>query len=163
MPASRQRPLDPELQRRLARLRHWSTLLDSAFRVPGTNLRFGWDPIVGLVPWLGDLVSPVFSIAVLIMAIQLGIPRIVQVRMALTILVDVAVGIVPVVGDLFDFVWKSNEWNLRLLERHAHAPRAPGAGDWIFVIVLLVVIGSVAALPLLALIWLLRWLGFSLL
>ena len=163
MPASRQRPLDPELQRRLARLRHWSTLLDSAFRVPGTNLRFGWDPIVGLVPWLGDLVSPVFSIAVLIMAIQLGIPRIVQVRMALTILVDVAVGIVPVVGDLFDFVWKSNEWNLRLLERHAHAPRAPGAGDWIFVIVLFVVIGSVAALPLLALIWLLRWLGFSLL
>jgi hypothetical protein len=162
MVPSRQTPLDPVLQQRLLRLREWARLLDTAFRVPGTRIRFGWDPILGLVPGVGDLVGPVYSVLILVTAIRLGIPRIVLLRMLLTVMVDVAVGAIPVVGDLFDVVWKSSQWNLALLERHAHSPRAPTAGDWWFVLAILTCLVLAAAVPIIALVILLRWIGFSL-
>ena len=153
---------DPALERRLARLREWAALLDTAFRVPGTGVRFGWDPILGLIPGIGDLVGPLYSAVVLVTAIQLGIPRIVQLRMLLTVMVDVAVGVIPVVGDLFDVVWKANKWNLALLERHAHTPRPPSPGDWWFVGGVLACLAIAAAAPIVLLILFVRWLGWSL-
>ena len=153
---------DPTLERRMARLREWATLLDTAFVVPGTRVRFGWDPILGLIPGLGDLVGPLYSAVILVTAIQLGIPRIVQLRMLLTAMVDVAVGVIPVVGDLFDVVWKANKRNMALLERHAHAPRPPSAADWWFVGVVLACLAFVAAAPIVLLIMVFRWLGWSL-
>ena len=163
MSTNRYRGLTPALEQRLSMLREWSRLLDTAYRVPGTGIRFGWDPILGVIPGLGDLVGPLFSAVVLWTAVQLGIPRIVQVRMLLIAVIDVAVGIIPVVGEAFDVFWKASRRNLQLLERHAAGPVEPGTGDWIFVIVVLASLALAAAAPFVLLAALIRWLGFPLL
>ena len=133
-------------EQRLDALRRISRLLDSAFIVPGTKYRIGLDPILGLVPGLGDLTSPLFAIALLWHGRDLGIPRVVQLRMIFNVAIDALVGLLPVAGDLFDFAWKSNNRNIALLERHAYEHRPPTLFDWLFVtasIVLLLVIASV--------------------
>src|SRR5207244_8237412 len=95
-------------------LRALKRLLDEAFRVPGTNVRFGWDPIIGLVPWAGDLFTALLSCAILVQAHQMRIPRVVQLRMLINIAIDVLVGVVPIVGDIADLFWKSNTKNCAL-------------------------------------------------
>ena len=115
-------------------LRRWSTLLDSVFAFPGSGIRFGWDPILGLVPGLGDVVTPLFSVAIVVTGMQLGMPRVVQLRMLLNVAIDAVVGAVPLVGDAFDVAWKANDRNMRLLERHAWEERPPSRGDWLFVV-----------------------------
>ena len=124
-------------------------LLDEAFRVPGTNIRFGWDPIIGLVPWAGDLLTALLSCAIIVQAHRMRIPRIVQLRMLVNVAIDLATGIVPVVGDVADFFWKSNAKNFALLERHAAEVRPATRGDWIFVVG---VVGSVVAMALVPLV-----------
>jgi hypothetical protein len=141
--------------RTLAALRRWSVLLDSAFRVPGTNLTFGLDPIIGLIPWIGDVTTPVFSAVLLLHAVRLRIPRIVQLRMLMNAAIDLAIGLVPLIGDLFDFGWKANVRNLALLERHAHPEAKATASDWAFVLVVLGGLVLVAVTPLLIVGWLL--------
>jgi hypothetical protein len=141
--------------RTLAALRKWSVLLDSAFRVPGTNFKFGLDPILGLVPGIGDLTTPFFATLLLLHAVRLRIPRVVQLRMLMNAAIDLGIGVVPVVGDLFDFGWKANVRNLALLERHAHAESKATASDWAFVLVVIGVLGLVAIAPLLLIGWLL--------
>ncbi|HXE79402.1 MAG TPA: DUF4112 domain-containing protein [Vicinamibacterales bacterium] len=150
-------PIDPAIERRLDRLRQWAGVLDNAFRVPGTGIRFGWDPILGLVPGIGDLVAPAYAIAIIVTAAQLGVPRIVQVRMLLTATVDLVIGALPVVGDLFDFAWRANDRNMALLERYVRNRRPAGRGDWLFVIAVLAVLVIAAALPLIALAALIQW------
>src|SRR6476646_460709 len=66
---------------RLESLRRLQNFLDNAFRVPGTNFRFGWDPIIGLIPWIGDLITAMMSCAIVIQAHQMRMPRVVQLRM----------------------------------------------------------------------------------
>lgn len=122
--------------------------------MPGTNLRFGWDPIAGLVPGVGDLLTAVLSCAILIEAHRSRVPRVVQLRMLFNTALDLALGVVPVVGDVGDFVWKSNARNFALLERHALAPTRPSLADWIFVGAVLLVLALVALAPLLVMYWL---------
>jgi len=141
--------------RALNGLRRWAVLLDSVFRVPGTRWRFGLDPIVGLVPGLGDLATPLFSILLLLQAVRLRIPRVVQVRMLLNAAIDFGLGALPVIGDLFDFAWKSNAMNLALLERHAMPGSRPTQGDWIFVLLIVTVLAVLALIPLVLWVWLL--------
>jgi hypothetical protein len=141
--------------RTLAALRKWSVLLDSAFRVPGTNLSFGLDPILGLIPGLGDLTTPFFSALLLVHAFRLRIPRVVQLRMLMNAAIDLVVGAIPFVGDFFDFGWKANVRNLALLERHARPGAKGDRGDWIFVIVVLSILALIAVVPLLVTAWLL--------
>jgi hypothetical protein len=141
--------------RTLAALRKWSVLLDSAFRVPGTNLTFGLDPLLGLIPVLGDLTTPIFAAVLLLHAVRLRIPKIVQLRMLMNAAIDLVIGVVPVVGDFFDFGWKANVRNLALLERHAHPDARATASDWGFVLIVLGVLALVAITPLLLIGWLL--------
>jgi hypothetical protein len=141
--------------RTLAALRKWSVLLDSAFRVPGTNLTFGLDPILGLIPGLGDLTSPLFAALLLLHAVRMRIPRVVQVRMLMNAILDVLIGLIPVIGDLFDFGWKANVRNLALLERHAHPASTATRGDWIFVLSIVGVLVALAVIPLIFAGWLL--------
>ncbi len=141
--------------RTLAALRKWSVLLDSAFRVPGTNLTFGLDPLLGLIPGLGDLTTPVFAALLLLHAVRMRIPRVVQLRMVINAAIDFLIGFVPVVGDLFDFGWKANVRNLALLERYAHPESKATRGDWIFVLAILGVLFAVALIPILFTAWLL--------
>jgi hypothetical protein len=141
--------------RTLAALRKWSVLLDSAFRVPGTTMTFGLDPILGLIPGLGDLTTPFFAGLLLLHAVRMKIPRVVQLRMVMNAAIDLAIGVIPVVGDFFDFGWKANVKNLALLERYAHPGSQPSAGDWLFVLIVLGLLVLAAAIPILAAAWLL--------
>ena len=138
--------------RGLETLRRWARVFDSQFRIPGTQIRFGLDPILGLIPGLGDVASPVFSLFFIWHGVRLGVPKIVLARMVLNVLIDSGVGAVPVLGDLFDFGWKANAWNLALLERHALPGRRPTSGDYLFVTVCALVIFVAALVPIL-LIW----------
>jgi Domain of unknown function (DUF4112) len=138
----------------LEALRKVAQILDSAFVVPGTSYRVGLDPILGLVPGLGDLVSPLFTIGILWQARELALPRIVQLRMIFNVAIDSLVGAVPVLGDLFDFAWKANTMNLALLERHAQEERPASAGDWSFVILMVALVVLVAVIPFVIVGWL---------
>ena len=151
---TRLRQLSARQSQTLEALRGVSQLLDSAFVVPGTSYRVGLDPILGLVPGLGDLVSPLFAIAILWQARDLALPRIIQLRMIGNVAIDSLIGAVPVAGDLFDFAWKANNRNMALLERHAHEERAPSARDWLFVIAMISVVVVVAVTPFLIVGWL---------
>ena len=144
---TRLRQLSPGQSQRLEALRKASQLLDSAFVVPGTSYRIGLDPILGLVPGLGDLVSPLFAIGILWQARDLAIPRVVQLRMIVNVAIDALLGAVPVMGDLFDFAWKANNMNLALLERHAQEEHKASSGDWVFVVAMVLVLLAIAALP----------------
>jgi uncharacterized protein DUF4112 len=144
---TRLRQLSPGQSQRLDALRKASQLLDSAFVVPGTSYRIGLDPILGLVPGLGDLVSPLFAIGLLWQARDLAIPRVVQLRMIFNVAIDALLGAVPLVGDLFDFAWKANTMNLALLERHAQEERTASSGDWLFVVAMVLVLVAIAATP----------------
>lgn len=97
-------------------------LMDSAFRIPGLNLRFGFDSIVGLVPGLGDLVTSLVSLIILNHASQRGVSRMTLARMSLNIAIDFLIGSIPFVGDVFDVYWKANNRNVELLKRHLATP-----------------------------------------
>ncbi|MGE0445275.1 MAG: DUF4112 domain-containing protein [Vicinamibacterales bacterium] len=151
---TRLRRLTPSQQNGLDALRRISSLLDSAVTVPGTSYRVGLDPILGVIPGLGDLVSPLFTIAVLWHARRLDVPKVVQLRMLFNVALDALFGVVPVVGDLFDFAWKANDRNMALLERHAYEEHRPRAGDWAFVIAAIAILLLLAALPFVVFGWL---------
>jgi hypothetical protein len=136
--------------RRIELLRRWSRLMDSAYGVPGTAIRFGWDPIVGLVPGIGDVATSSFAVAILYHAYRLGVPRVVLIRMVLNILTDLVIGLVPFAGDVADVAFKSNAMNLALLERHERPGVRPSSGDWAVVLLAVVVIGGVLALVLMS-------------
>ena len=155
-PVTRLRRLTPGQQQRLALLRRIARLLDSAVAVPGTSYRFGLDPILGLFPGLGDIVSPLFTLGIIWQARDLGIPRVVLLRMIINVAIDTLVGLVPILGDLFDFAWKSNNMNLALLEEHIHEERGPSAHDWSFVIMSIALVLVIAAVPFLLLGWMLN-------
>jgi len=137
-------------------------VLDTAIRIPGTNVRFGLDPIIGLIPGLGDLASAVLSGYVVLTGIRLGAPRSLIARMIANVAIDTVVGSVPVIGDLFDASWKSNQRNVALLERHVGVePKAPRGGRLVFalgvVVLVLVAVGGVALA-----VSMVRWMGNAL-
>ena len=135
-------------------LRSLQRLLDDAFRVPGTSIRFGWDPLIGLVPWIGDVLTAIFSCAIIVQAHHMRVPRVVQMRMVLNVAIDVLVGVVPLIGDVADVFWKSNAKNFALLERHAAQPQPATIGDWLFVAGIVAVVVAIAAIPLVVMYWL---------
>jgi hypothetical protein len=137
-----------DTQQRLHSLRKLQHLLDNAFRVPGTSLRFGWDPIIGAVPWVGDVLAALMSCAIVVQAHHMRVPRVVQVRMLLNTAIDLLAGCVPVVGDVADVFWKSNAKNFSLLERHAAEPQPATPGDRLFVAGILLGVLAMAAVPL---------------
>ena len=98
------------------RLRDLARVLDEAIRIPGTNIRVGLDALLGLLPGGGDLAAGVFSGVIILQAARAGAPAPVLGRMLANVAVDVVVGAIPLIGDLFDVVWRSNSKNVRLLE-----------------------------------------------
>jgi hypothetical protein len=125
--------LDPE--RSVSQLRRWAehlvTLLDDRFRIPGTDVRFGLDPIIGILfPGIGDAVTGVGSVGLVVLALRRGVPRVVMFRMMLNILVDVLAGSLPIVGDIFDVAYKSNRRNLELIREYEDPASKPTAWDY---------------------------------
>ncbi len=134
-------------------------LLDEAFRVPGTRFRFGLDGIIGLIPGLGDVLAGVVSLVIPLAAWIRGVPYVALMRMAVNLGIGVLVGSVPLLGDIFDVVWKANRRNLRLLHRHLREPRRHTWRDWMFLVALACALGVVFALPLALFVWLVLWLA----
>ncbi len=119
-----------------------SDFLDTRYRIPGTNIRFGADFIIGLVPYAGDLVSFLLSGGLVVVMARKGASGSVVARMILNVAVDAIVGSVPILGDLFDLGFKANRRNLRLLKEHYEEGKHQGSGRGIVVgvIVALIVI-----------------------
>ena len=133
--------LPPEEKRQRAGIESlfkWIALImDQFLRVPGTKFRFGLDPLIGLIPGLGDTASAFVSALALISAARSGVPKILLARMALNILLNELIGIIPGIGDAFSFWFKSNARNYQLLQQHVDRPGRSRKSDWVFVGVIL--------------------------
>ena len=108
----------PDVHQSLARLEALARLMDGAFVLPGTNLRFGLEAIVGLVPVAGDMIAGLVSTYLIWEARQLGAPRWLVARMLANTLLDTTIGAIPVLGDAFDVLFRANLKNMTLLRRH---------------------------------------------
>ncbi|WP_083322553.1 DUF4112 domain-containing protein [Hymenobacter lapidarius] len=140
-------PSSFDANERLRWVERIARLMDSQFRLPGTRFRFGLDPLLGLVPVVGDLSSLAVSVALLMTMLRHGASGAVVVRMAFNILLDTVIGAIPMLGNIFDFAYKSNERNVALLRRHYAEGRHTGSGKGLVALLLLgflVVFGLVA-------------------
>ena len=142
-----------EVERSLDQL---SRAMDGLFRIPGTGWRIGLDALVGLVPGVGDFATTVVSLYILAAGVRYRVPKVTLLRMASNIAVDYLLGSVPVLGDIFDAAWKSNQMNVELLKRRAavsaEEARHGRLSDWLFlaviVLVLLALLGASVAVSL---------------
>jgi len=139
-------------------LRGLEILLDEAFRIPGTQIRFGIDGIIGLVPGIGDVLAGILSLVIPLAAWIRGVPYVTLVRMAVNLGIGVLVGTIPVFGDAFDIFWKANRRNYRLLTRHLGEPRRQTWRDWVFLALIGGMLCLVFALPVVLVLWFLEWL-----
>lgn len=127
-------------------LQRLSWLMDDLIRVPGLGWRFGLDALVGLIPGFGDTATSLVSFYVLVSAVRYGVPKVTLLRMGLNIGIDYVVGSFPLVGDLFDAWWKSNQRNVALLSKRATVSateaRQGKLSDWLFVgLMILLLVG----------------------
>ena len=143
--------LDPA---RVERLRRLAVLLDDSIPIPGTRFRIGVESIIGLIPGAGDLAGGAFSLYILLQAARMGVPRPLLVRMGTNLVIDVVVGAVPILGDLFDAGFKANLRNLALLERHADRPLASTRSGRRFVALLALLVGCCIVGAIAVLVWL---------
>ena len=145
------------------RLERLAWLMDNSIPIPGTGARVGIDPLIGLVPWIGDAMGAVVSSYIINEAARLGAPKSVLLKMAFNVFLDALIGIVPAVGDLFDFAWKANLRNVRLLERYMEMPRRTVTSSRIFVAILAFLLITTVILIGLAGFWLIRtlWLAVT--
>lgn len=118
----------PHEQHVLARVRRLGVLLDDAFELPGTGMRFGLDGLLGLIPGVGDTATLLLGAWLVREATHLGLPRTVIARMLANIGIDWAVGAIPLLGDVFDFAFKAHRKNLRLIEKHLQQRTAAPRG-----------------------------------
>ena len=116
----------------LAELETLTWVLDNSIPVPGTGgRRFGMDALIGLVPFAGDIVSAGIGLYVILRGSRLGVPKIVLARMLTNTAIDLGVGIIPFVGDAFDFWFKANTRNLNLMRKRLVEPDASTRDDWL--------------------------------
>jgi hypothetical protein len=149
-------PEEKQKRSDLEPLFRWVALImDNFLRVPGTQFRFGLDPLIGLLPGLGDTGSTVISAMALIAAARRGLPKILLARMSLNILINEAIGIIPIAGDAFSFWFKSNARNYELLKRYSTGSRSSTTSDWIFVALVLTLLLVILLVSLAVSLWLL--------
>jgi hypothetical protein len=159
-------PEEKQKRQDLEPLFRWlAFIMDNLLRLPGTQFRFGLDPLIGLIPGFGDTGSSIISAMALIAAARRGVPRILLARMSVNILINEFVGIIPVVGDAFSFWFKLNARNYELLKRHSAAPGRSSRSDWIFVAIVLAALVLILFVSLAVSFWLLyaiaKLLGFG--
>ena len=145
-------PIVEEGDGSIERLRTLSNLLDNAIRIPGTNYRIGLDPLVGLLPVVGDVPTTAASAYVVFEAARIGAPRETLARMVVNLAIDAVFGSIPIIGDVFDATWKANARNVTLLEARAADPAARADRRFLLAFAAVLLVG------LLALSWLVLWL-----
>lgn len=114
--------------RRLKWVEKLSYLLDEQFRLPGTNFRFGLDPILNLIPFAGDMSGMLISAALVLTMAKNGASSRVVTLMLINVVLDATIGAIPLLGQVFDFFYKSNKRNIRLLQQHYQAGVHSGSG-----------------------------------
>ena len=139
-------------------LRTLEIILDEAFRIPGTQVRFGVDGIIGLIPGLGDVLAGMLSLIIPIAAWMRGVPYVTLARMGTNVAIGVLVGAIPLFGDMFDIAWKTNRRNYRLLQLHLSEPHRHTGRDWVILLLMLLVLAAIFAMPMVLFIWLVSWL-----
>jgi hypothetical protein len=158
VPGSAPPPSDNEREQIRTTVRHLAWLLDSAFEIPGTKFRIGLDPLLGLIPVVGDLIGMLIGGYIIMLAARLGVPRAVLARMLMNVGTDAVLGVVPIAGDVLDAAWRANLKNARLLDQALADPKAAGRSSlWMLVLmgaaVLVIGVGGI-----LLTVWLIRWL-----
>lgn len=118
-----------------------TSLMDDRFRIPGTNIRFGLDPILGLFPWLGDFVGLLISGIMVIASIRYKVSGKVLLFMTSNLIFDYIISSIPLIGDIFDVSYKANRRNLNLLKEHIETGKYQGSGKGIIILTLLVFFG----------------------
>lgn len=152
--------VSPEVKKQIAaQIEPWAErlayYLDDWIRIPGTDVRFGLDAVVGLIPGVGDVVTGTGSVALLLLALKSRVPTAGLMRMVGNIGIDVLGGAIPFVGDVFDVAWRSNKKNLEIIRRYRDDPSAePTAGDKLLVGVGIALALLSVLVPLLVGIWL---------
>ncbi|MGC2639842.1 MAG: DUF4112 domain-containing protein [Acidobacteriaceae bacterium] len=133
-------------------------LLDDWFRIPGTPIRLGLDGLIGLIPGLGDLLAGIASCVLIVAAWIRGVPYVTLVRMLVNVGLEVAIGAIPFVGDIFIIAWKANRRNYRLLTLHLRQPHQHTGKDIAFLLALLGGVLLLLAAPLIVLLAIVLWL-----
>ena len=133
-----------------------AALLDDMFRIPGTQIRFGLDALIGWVPGVGDAMTGIASFLIVFASWKRGAKWVTLIRMIANVLLETAIGAIPVAGDAFHVIWKANRRNYRLLLREREQPGLHARRDWMFLGVLSVAVVLAVAIPAGILIWLLR-------
>lgn len=130
-----------------------SRVLDTWWQVPGTSIRFGLDGIIGFIPGIGDLLAGLASCIIVLAAFFRGVPMITIARMVTNLAIEVGIGAVPFLGNLFDIAWRANRRNYHLLERSLMVGRRDTWKDWMFMGLLAFGLIALAMLPFLLLLW----------
>lgn len=151
--------MNPAERQRLQRLDNLAELLDESIRIPGIGYRIGYDALMGLIPGVGDLAGLMFGTYIVLEAARFKVPRSTLLRMIANVLLEAAIGTIPLIGDVFDATYKSNVRNLRLLRRRLSAPEsAPRSDRWFFALLIAIPVLGIGLLTAL-LIWLLTLLA----
>src|SRR5690242_6517964 len=132
--------------RDLRKVERLARLMDSQFRVPGTDMRFGLDGIIGLIPGVGDMATFAVSGYMLVLMARNGASGYVLTRMTLNILIDALIGSIPFIGDIFDFAFKANMRNLRLMQEYYREGRHRGSAWRIVVPILFIILAFIILL-----------------
>jgi hypothetical protein len=147
----------PERSEGLRFARFLADLLDQRFMIPGTSIRIGLDPIISLIPGVGDLLANLTGSLILLIAAQLGVPKIVIARMGANVALNTLIGAIPILGDILSIWFRSNVRNVELLQQYLGRPnKRAGFADWLLVIGLVIVLIALLAFIVLVSVWLAR-------
>src|ERR1700674_2586025 len=130
-----------------------AALLDDIFRIPGTQIRFGLDALIGWVPGIGDAMAGIASFLIVFAAWRRGVQSITLVRMIANVLLETTLGAIPVAGDVFHIFWKANRRNYRLLIREKDQPGANARRDWMFLAIILLTVIAAAGIRIGIFVW----------
>ncbi len=133
-------------EEKLLRLKRLSHNLDEAITIPGTERKIGIDPIIGLIPGGGDLIGGVISIYIMYAGIKMGMPRTTIIRMFGNVALEFVIGCIPIIGDLFDAMWKSNQRNVKLIEGSVMSEEKNALFGYVLIGVLITILVSVILL-----------------
>jgi uncharacterized protein DUF4112 len=133
-----------------------AALLDDMFRIPGTQIRFGLDALIGWIPGIGDALAGIASFLIVFAAWRRGAQAVTLVRMVANVLLETTLGAIPVAGDIFHIFWKANRRNYRLLIREKEHPGSNTGRDWMFLAIILLTAIAAVGIPIGLLIWILR-------
>jgi Domain of unknown function (DUF4112) len=131
-----------------------SHILDDFIKVPGTSIRFGLDGIMGVVPGIGDILGGIASCIIIIAAWMRGVSYVTVTRMVANVGIEVVVGSIPILGDMFDIAWRANRRNYALLTGSLYQPRKYTMQSWLFLAALCIVLAALVLLPVLLAAWL---------